>query len=328
MILLIITIMIAFLFDFSNGQHDASGAVAPVISTGTMHPKKAILLCAFFNFIAFMVYGLHVAGTIGKGIVATDIITLPIILSTLLAAIIWNTLTLKFGIPSSSSHALIGSLVGAVFSVAGIHGIIFKGLIPIILAIVISPLLGMIFAIILGLSLNWLLVGTKLSWINKYSRWLQIASCSFMSMAHGGNDAQKTMGIIFLALVSSHHLTAHDNIPLWVVVGCQLAMATGTLCGGKAILHTMGSGITKLQPWQGFTSQTATSLVLSLATSLGIPVSSTHTITGALAGVGMSRSIGYVRWRMLKKVFMSWIITLPCSACFAYIFTKIVLMVF
>lgn len=323
-VMLIVVILTALFFDFSNGQHDASGAVGPVVATRIMRPWPAIIMCSFFNFIAFFVYGLHVAGTIGGGLVVASSITLPVIWATLVSAILWNIITLKFGIPSSSSHALVGSLIGAVLISSGPHDIKWLGLLPIIIAIFISPMLGMIVSLIVSFLLSWFLRKAHYMWINKYSRIFQIISCASMSLAHGGNDAQKTMGIIFLALISEHIVPSNGHIPLWVVLCCQSAMALGMLCGGRAILHTMGSGITKLQPWQGFTAQTSASMVLSLATSLGIPVSSTHTITGALAGVGSSRSLGFVRWKMLRRIFISWLITLPLSALFAMIITIIV----
>ncbi|QDH17777.1 inorganic phosphate transporter [Swingsia samuiensis] len=323
---LIAIVFFALLFDFTNGQHDASAAIGPVVTTGVLPIRAAVLLCALCNFLAFLVYGLHVAGTIGHGLVLSSSITPFVILCTLIASIIWNTLTLRLGIPSSSSHALIGSLVGSVAAYAGLNAIIWKGLLPIVMAIIISPLLGMLCSILIALALGFLLHKAHMSAISRHANWMQIVSCAFMSLAHGGNDAQKTMGILYLALISEHILQDHAAVPLWVVLSCQLAMALGTLFGGKAILHTMGNGITRLRPWQGTTAQISASLVLSYATSCGIPVSSTHTITGALAGVGSVRSVSAVRWRLLNKIFASWLITLPSSALFAAIFMKLLLL--
>lgn len=323
---LVAIVIAALFFDFTNGQHDASAAIGPVVSTGVLPVRPAILLCSAFNFIAFLVYGLHVAGSVGNGLVMASAVTPVVILSALLSAIAWNTLTLRFGIPSSSSHALVGSLVGATFAYAGGNAVIWHGLLPIVLAIVISPMLGMVFSIIMALLFGSLLHKVHVTTISKHANWLQIVSCAFMSMAHGGNDAQKTMGIIYLSLITQGILAPHSAIPMWVVISCQLAMALGTLCGGKAILHTMGSGITRLRPWQGVTAQVSASTVLSLATSMGVPVSSTHTITGALAGVGSLRAISAVRWKLLTRVFASWLITLPASACFAGIIMLILKM--
>lgn len=314
---LVAIIVCAIAFDFTNGQHDASAAIGPVVTTGVLPIRAAVALSAICNFAAFGVYGLHVAGTIGGGLVNASAIAPVVILSTLLSAIAWNTLTLKFGIPSSSSHALIGALVGSVAVYSGVHSVYWTGLLPIAAAIVVSPLLGMVFSILAALVLGYALHNVHMTAISKHARRMQILSCAFMSLAHGGNDAQKTMGIIYLALLTQNILPHGAPIPLWVVLSCQAAMALGTLFGGQAILHTMGAGITRLRPWQGTTAQFSASAVLSIATSLGIPVSSTHTITGALAGVGSVRSVSAVRWRLLRRVFISWIITLPASAAFA-----------
>jgi PiT family inorganic phosphate transporter len=311
---LIALIAVALLFDFLNGLHDAANSIATVVSTRVLRPQYAVAWAAFFNFIAFMVFGLHVAQTIGTGIVAAEVIDVAVIFGALMGAICWNLLTWWLGLPSSSSHALIGGLAGAGMMKGGTAAIVWSGLGVTGAAIVLSPLLGFCLALMLMLAVSWIFVRSTPSAVDNTFRLLQLVSASLYSLGHGGNDAQKTMGIIAVLLYSQGALGDEFHIPLWVILSCQAAMALGTLFGGWRIVHTMGSRITRLHPVQGFCAEAGGAATLFLATYFGIPVSTTHTITGAIVGVGAARKVAAVRWNVASNVVVAWVLTMPAAA--------------
>jgi PiT family inorganic phosphate transporter len=318
---LVALIGVALLFDFLNGLHDAANSIATIVSTRVLRPQVAVLWAAFFNFIAFTVFGLHVAETVGTGIVSASIVTPQLIFAALTGAIVWNVITWIFGLPSSSSHALIGGLVGAGFTKAGFGAIEWGGLGKTVLAIVLSPATGFFLALLLVLVVSWAVVKRTPFAVDRRFRRLQFVSASLYSLGHGGNDAQKTMGIIAVLLFSQGLLGSEFYVPLWVVLSCQAAMALGTLLGGWRIVHTMGSKITRLTPMQGFCAETGGAITLFAATYLGIPVSTTHTITGAIVGVGAARRVSAVRWGVAGNIVIAWVVTLPIAgliAAFAY----------
>jgi len=306
-------IAVALLFDLLNGLHDAANSIATIVSTRVLAPRYAVLWASFFNFIAFLVFGLHVARTVGAGIVSADIITDQVIFAALAGAICWNLITWAGGIPSSSSHALVGGLVGAGLMKAGFSAIVWHGLIATTAAIVLSPALGLVLALLLVLAVSWLFVKFTPLKVDQTFRSLQFVSASLYSLGHGGNDAQKTMGIIAVLLYSHGMMSGGFHIPLWVVLSCQAAMALGTVAGGWRIVHTMGSKITRLSPMQGFCAETGGAITLFLATYSGIPVSTTHTITGAIVGVGMSRRVSAVRWNVARGIVVAWVVTMPAA---------------
>lgn len=310
-------IAVALFFDFLNGLHDAANSIATIVSTRVLRPQFAVLWAAFFNFIAFLFFGLHVAQTLGTGIVDAGIIDPRVIFSALMGAIAWNIVTWVFGIPSSSSHALVGGLIGAGVAKAGFSAVVWSGLTKTAAAIVLSPLLGFLLALLLVLMVSWLCVRATPFAVDRRFRALQFVSASLYSLGHGGNDAQKTMGIIAVLLYSQGHLGASFHIPLWVVIACQSAMALGTLLGGWRIVHTMGSKITRLNPMQGFCAETGGAITLFAATWLGVPVSTTHTITGAIIGVGAARRTSAVRWGVASNIVVAWVLTLPAAALIA-----------
>ena len=315
--ILIFLIAVALLFDFLNGLHDAANSIATIVSTRVLRPQYAVFWAAFFNFIAFLFFGLHVANTIGKGIIEPDVVDATVIFAALVGAIVWNLITWALGIPSSSSHALIGGLVGAGMAKAGVSAAVWSGLSKTLLAIVLSPLVGFLLALVLVLITSWAFVRTSPSTADKRFRRMQLVSASLYSLGHGGNDAQKTMGIIAVLLYSQGHLGADFAIPFWVVISCQAAMGLGTLMGGWRIVRTMGLRITKLTPMQGFCAETGGAATLFMATFLGIPVSTTHTITGAIVGVGAARRVSAVRWNVASSIVYAWVITIPASATVA-----------
>jgi PiT family inorganic phosphate transporter len=318
--LLIGLILVALSFDFLNGLHDAANSIATIVSTRVLSPRYAVFWAAFFNFIAFAVFGLHVAKTIGTGIVAPSVITDQVIFGALMGAIVWNIVTWRAGIPSSSSHALVGGLVGAGMAKVGWHAVVWDGLGKTIGAIVLSPALGFALALLLMLILSWAFVRSTPSRVDGLFRKVQFVSASLYSLGHGGNDAQKTMGII-AALLFAHGASGKTfSVPFWVVISCNGAMALGTLFGGWRIVHTMGSRITRLTPFQGVCAETAGSITLFLATGLGIPVSTTHTITGAIVGVGAARRTSAVRWNVAKDIVIAWIVTMPAAAAIGAVF--------
>jgi inorganic phosphate transporter, PiT family len=324
--ILIALVITALAFDFLNGLHDAANSIATIVSTRVLRPRYAVLWAAFFNFIAFLFFGLHVAETVGTGIVAAHVVDARVIFGALIGAIAWNLITWWAGIPSSSSHALIGGLVGAGMAKAGGGAIVWSGLGKTAAAIVLSPLTGFILALLLVLMVSWLFVRANPRATDRLFRSLQFVSASLYSLGHGGNDAQKTMGIIAVLLFSQGHLGGEFYVPFWVVLTCQLAMALGTLFGGWRIVHTMGSKITRLSPMQGCCAETAGAITLFAATWLGVPVSTTHTITGSIVGVGAARKTSAVRWNVASSIVIAWVITLPAAGligALCYILTGI-----
>jgi PiT family inorganic phosphate transporter len=310
-------IAVALLFDFLNGLHDAANSIATIVSTRVLRPQFAVFWAAFFNFVAFMVFGLHVAQTIGTGIIDPAIVDAQVIFAALVGAIVWNLVTWALGIPSSSSHALIGGLFGAGVAKAGLSAAVWSGLSKTVIAIVLSPLVGFLLAMVLVAIVSWASVRSTPFAVDRAFRILQFASASLYSLGHGGNDAQKTMGIIAVLLYSQGHLGGEFFIPFWVVLSCQAAMAMGTLMGGWRIVRTMGLRITKLTPMQGFCAETGGAATLFMATFLGVPVSTTHTITGAIVGVGAARRLSAVRWSVASSIVYAWVITMPASAIVA-----------
>jgi PiT family inorganic phosphate transporter len=318
--ILIALIAIALLFDFLNGLHDAANSIATIVSTRVLRPKYAVMWAAFFNFIAFLFFGLHVANTVGTGIVSAGIVDARVIFGALMGAITWNVVTWLAGIPSSSSHALIGGLLGAAVTKAGSVAIVWYGLIKTTAAIVLSPLTGFFLALMLVLLVSWLFVRANPRSVDSTFRGLQFISASLYSLGHGGNDAQKTMGIIAVLLFSTGHLGSEFYVPFWVVITCQFFMGLGTLMGGWRIVHTMGSKITRLTPMQGCCAETGGAITLFAATYLGVPVSTTHTITGSIIGVGAARKVSAVRWNVASSIVVAWVVTLPASAVIASLF--------
>jgi PiT family inorganic phosphate transporter len=322
--LLVGLIGIALFFDFLNGLHDAANSIATIVSTRVLRPQYAVMWAAFFNFIAFLFFGLHVAETLGTGIIDPAIVTPQVIFAALMGAIIWNIVTWIFGIPSSSSHALVGGLVGAGLAKTGGDAIVLGGLLKTVAAIFMSPMIGFFLALMLVLLVSWIFVRQTPFAVDRTFRVMQFISASLYSLGHGGNDAQKTMGIIAVLLFSQGYLGANFYVPFWVVITCQSAMALGTLFGGWRIVHTMGSKITRLNPMQGFCAETGGAITLFGATWLGIPVSTTHTITGSIIGVGAARRVSAVRWGLAGNILIAWIITLPAAAAISALFYFIV----
>src|SRR5436305_4198032 len=314
---LVALILVAVIFDILNGVHDAANSIATVVSTRVLRPQYAVLWAAFFNFIAFLFFGLHVAQTIGTGIITADVIDPRVVFGALMGAIVWNLITWGFGIPSSSSHALVGGLVGAGMAKAVISAAVWSGLSKTLLAIVLSPLVGFLLAMVLIAIVSWASVRSTPFAVDRAFRILQFVSASLYSLGHGGNDAQKTMGIIAVLLYSEGHLGKEFSVPFWVVLACQAAMALGTLMGGWRIVRTMGLRITRLTPMQGFCAETGGAATLFIATWLGVPVSTTHTITGAIVGVGAARRVSAVRWNVASSIVYAWVITIPAAALVA-----------
>jgi len=318
--LLIGLIALALVFDVLNGLHDAANSIATIVSTRVLPPRAAVLWAAFFNFIAFLFFGLHVAQTIGTGIIDSGAVTPRVTFAALMGAISWNLITWWAGIPSSSSHALIGGLLGAGVASAGISAIVWQGVLKTTAAIVLSPVVGFLLALALVLAVSWTFVRKTPYAVNRAFRILQFGSASLYSLGHGGNDAQKTMGIIAGLLFAQGHLGPEFYVPFWVVITCQAAMGLGTLFGGWRIVKTMGSKITHLTPMQGFCAETGGAATLFAATWLGIPVSTTHTITGAIVGVGAARRVSAVRWNVATNIVLAWIVTMPAAALVAALF--------
>jgi PiT family inorganic phosphate transporter len=315
--MVVFLVVLALAFDFMNGFHDAANSIATVVSTRVLRPQWAVAWAAFFNFIAFLFFGLSVANTIGKGVIDASIVDVYVILGALTGAIVWNVITWWYGLPSSSSHALIGGLAGAAVAKGGVGALVGTGFLKISLAIVLSPALGFALGIGLMTAVAWLLFRTAPRRVDRWFRRLQLASAALYSLGHGGNDAQKTMGVIALILVAWGSLRPDfkaAEIPFWVVLSCQAAIALGTLFGGWRIVKTMGQKITKLKPVGGFCAETGGALTLFLATGLGIPVSTTHTITGAIIGVGSVNKLSAVRWGVAERIVWAWVLTIPCTA--------------
>jgi PiT family inorganic phosphate transporter len=311
---LIIIIAVALIFDFINGFHDAANSIATVVSTRVLAPHWAVIWTAVFNFIAFLVFPLHVARTMGEGIVTPDVISDAVIIGALAGAIVWDLVTWLMGLPSSSSHALVGGLIGAGIAKAGISTVNVEKLGVIALFIVISPLIGLLLSGGLMTAVSWLVARMPPNRINTWFRHLQFISASAMSLGHGGNDAQKTMGIIFAMLISHSVVNENAEIPLWVVLACHAAMGLGTLAGGWRIVKTLGMRLTKLRPIHGFSAETGGAVSLFVATLLGIPVSTTHTIAGGIVGVGAVTHANTVKWNLALRVVWAWFFTLPCAA--------------
>ena len=315
--ILVFLIVVALAFDFMNGFHDAANSIATIVSTGVLRPLWAVGWAASFNFIAYFVFETKVAATIGKGIIDPGIVDHHVIFGALIGAIAWNVITWLYGIPSSSSHALIGGLVGAGVAKVGVSALLASGLIKVVAFIFVAPLLGFSLAALLMLAVSWMFNRTTPYRVNKWFRRLQLVSAGFYSLGHGGNDAQKTAGIIWLLLIAAGYSTTQDAVPGWVVIACYVTIALGTLFGGWRIVKTMGQRITKLKPVGGFCAETGGAVTLFLATGFGIPVSTTHTITGAIVGVGTARNVSAVRWGVAGMIVWAWVLTIPCSAAVA-----------
>lgn len=324
--LVIVSIGLALFFDFLNGFHDAPNSIAAMVSTRVMKPHWAVLWAAFFNFVAFLFFGVTVATTIGTGLVAPDVITTQVIFSGLLGAIFWNIFTWYYGLPSSSSHALIGGLLGASIAHAGMHPLKWLGITKVLAAIVLSPLLGMVMGMVLVVITARLFFYSTPQRVQGWFRRLQLLSSAFISLGHGSNDAQKTMGIIAILLYSANLIGETFYVPFWVVISCNFVIALGTCFGGWRIVKTMGMRITKLKPVTGFCSDTASALTLALATILGIPVSTTHTVTGAIIGVGSLNGFSAVRWGVARNIVWAWVLTIPAAGCVAAIVWYIMLL--
>ena len=320
LLILIFLIAVALLFDFLNGLHDAANSIATIVATRVLPPVYAVGWAAFFNFIAFLFFGLHVADTIGRGIIDPSVISDQVIFGALMGAISWNVITWLAGIPSSSSHALIGGLLGAGIAKAGTGAVVVAGVTKTVSAIFLSPAVGFSLALVLVLIVSWAFVRVNPSTADKTFRRMQFVSASAYSLGHGGNDAQKTMGIIAVLLFSRAPAGSEFVVPFWVVITCQAAIALGTLFGGWRIVHTMGSRITRLSPQQGFCAETGGAITLFLATGMGIPVSTTHTITGAIVGVGAARRASAVRWGVARSIVTAWFITMPAAAAIGALF--------
>ena len=314
---LIFLVLLALAFDFLNGFHDAANSIATIVSTRVMRPQWAVLWAAFFNFIAFLFFGLLVAATVGKGIIDPSIVDHYVVFGALIGAISWNIITWYFGIPSSSSHALIGGLAGAAVAKSGVGSIVAAGFLKTAAAIVLSPLIGLALGASLMIAVSWMFSGTTPRRVDRWFRRIQFVSASLYSLGHGGNDAQKTMGIIWMLLIAAEVTGPKDALPFWVVMACQSAMALGTMFGGWRIVKTMGQKITKLKPVGGACAETGGAITLFVATGLGVPVSTTHTITGAIVGVGSVNKFNAVRWGVAGNIVWAWVLTIPCSAFIA-----------
>lgn len=328
----LLIIAVALIFDFINGFHDSANSIATVVSTRVLSPAVAVVWAAFFNFIAAFTVGTAVAKTVSKGLVDPAAITPTVVLGALLGAIVWDLVTWYFGLPSSSSHALLGGFAGAAIAKAGTGVLILSGWIKPLMAIVASPVLGLILAMVLYVSLSWIFQRGPAQTLNLIFRRLQLVSAGFYSLSHGANDAQKTMGIIVGLLVGSQalfadqtgflhhlHITSNEEVPLWVILAAHTAIALGTAAGGWRIVKTMGTGITKLTPFGGFCAETGGAATIMVASALGVPVSTTHTITGAIVGVGASRRLAAVRWAVAGRIVWAWILTIPMSAAVAWV---------
>jgi PiT family inorganic phosphate transporter len=318
-ITLVLLILVALAFDFMNGLHDAANSIATIVSTRVLKPQYAVVWAAFFNFAAYFVFGVHVANTVGSGIVDPKLVDDPLVFGALMGAISWNAVTWWGGIPSSSSHALIGGIVGAGVAKAGFSAVLWSGLSKTVIAIVVSPFTGFVLALLLVLFVSWAFVKANPAFADGFFRKSQLVSAALYSLGHGSNDAQKTAGIIAV-LLYSHGIYSEFTVPGWVILSCYSVMSLGTLMGGWRIVHTMGSKITRLTPMQGSCAETAGAVTLFGATWLGIPVSTTHTITSAIVGVGAARRVSAVRWNVATGIVYAWLITMPAAAVIAALF--------
>ena len=313
----ILLVLVALAFDFMNGFHDAANAIATIVSTRVLKPHQAVMMAAFFNFAAVFVFHLSVATTIGRGIIDPAVVDHYIVFGALVGAIAWNVITWYFGIPSSSSHALIGGLVGAAVAKSGTGSLITAGLLKTVAFIVLAPLMGFALGATFLIIVSWLFVRSTPARINGWFRRVQLVTCSLYSLGHGGNDAQKTIGIIWMLLIAAGMTSASEDVPAWVVAACYITIALGTAFGGWRIVKTMGKRITKLHPYNAVCAELSGSCTLFLATVLGIPVSTTHTITGAIVGVGSAHTVSAVRWGVAGNIVLAWVLTIPCSAFIA-----------
>jgi PiT family inorganic phosphate transporter len=325
----VLLVALAFVFDFMNGFHDAANSIATVVSTGVLKPGQAILFAAFFNFVAIFVFHLSVAATVGKGIVQPGVVDTHVVFGALVGAICWNVITWYYGIPSSSSHALIGGIVGAVIAKSGAGSLIGAGIWKTVVFIFVSPFLGFLLGSLMMVAVAWTFRRMRPSRIDKWFRRLQLISAGAYSLGHGGNDAQKTIGIIWMMLIATGYVSASDTAPpAWTIVCCYMAIGAGTMFGGWRIVKTMGQKITKLKPVGGFCAETGGAITLFLATALGVPVSTTHTITGAIVGVGSTQRASAVRWGVAGNIVWAWVLTIPASAFVAAISYWISLQIF
>ena len=316
----VLLVVLALAFDFMNGFHDAANSIATVVSTGVLRPTQAVVFAGFFNIVAIFVFHLSVAATVGKGIVHPGVVDVHVVFGALIGAISWNLITWYYGIPSSSSHALIGGIVGAVIGKAGTDALLSAGILKTVLFIFVSPALGFLLGSLMMLIVAWLFRRTSPSRVDGWFRRLQLLSAGAYSLGHGGNDAQKTIGIIWMLLIATGYVTSVDKAPpTWVVAACYLAIGLGTMFGGWRIVKTMGQRITKLKPVGGFCAETGGAMTLFLATALGVPVSTTHTITGAIVGVGSAQRASAVRWGVAGNIVWAWIFTIPASAFVAIV---------
>ena len=311
----VVLVMMAVVFDFMNGFHDAANSIATVVSTGVLKPGQAVVFAAFFNVIAIFIFHLSVAATVGKGIVLPGIVDTHVVFGALIGAITWNFITWYYGIPSSSSHALIGGIAGAAIAKAGVGSLIVSGIMKTVVFIFVSPLLGFLLGSAMMVLVSWAFRGFRPLKVDKWFRRLQLVSAGAYSLGHGGNDAQKTIGIIWMLLIATGYANAADSSPPnWVIIICYAAIGLGTMLGGWRIVKTMGQKITKLKPVGGFCAETGGAITLFLATAMGVPVSTTHTITGAIVGVGSTRRASAVRWGVAGNIIWAWILTIPASA--------------
>jgi len=315
--IVITLVLVALAFDFMNGFHDAANSIATVVSTGVLKPHQAVLVAAACNFIALFIFHLNVATTVGKGIVDQGVIDHYVVFGALIGAIAWNLITWYYGIPSSSSHALIGGIVGAGVAKAGVWSLIPGGILKVVAFIFLSPMLGFLLGSLLVVAISWIFRRSTPSRVDRLFRRMQLFSSSLYSLGHGGNDAQKTVGIIWMLLIAAGYTGREDSVPAWVVIACYLTIGLGTLFGGWRIVKTMGQRITKIRPAGGFCAELSGSITLFIATGFGIPVSTTHTITGAIVGVGAAQNVSAVRWGVAGNLLWAWILTIPCSAFIA-----------
>jgi PiT family inorganic phosphate transporter len=320
----LLLIALALSFDFLNGFHDSANSIATIVSTRVLSPRYAVIWAAFFNFIAFLFFGLHVANTIGKGIIDIAIVDKPIILGTLVGACSWNIITWYLGLPTSSSHSLIGGMIGAAMVKVGSKALVWEGIIKTVAFIIVSPVVGLVLGLLFGIAVYWLFRKSAPLKVDHIFRKGQLISAAFYSLGHGGNDAQKTMGIIAILLFSAGLLGNTFFVPLWVVLACHAAIALGTMFGGWRIVKTMGQKVAKIKPIDGFCAELSASTSLFISTALGIPVSTTHTITGAIMGIGSLRRLSAVRWGVARRIVWAWILTIPCSAAISALTFRLV----
>ena len=328
LIAIILLVALALFFDFLNGFHDAANSIATIVSTRVLSPKYAVMWAAFFNFIAFLFFGLHVAGTLGHGIVELGQLDTYVIFGALVGACVWNIITWYYGIPSSSSHALVGGLIGAALVKSGPSALVMSGIIKTVAFIVISPVVGMLLGLVMGVIVYNLFAKQTPAKVDHIFRKGQLISAAAYSLGHGSNDAQKTMGIIAGLLFSAGYLGPEFHIPLWVVLSCQAAIALGTMSGGWRIVKTMGNKLSKLKPVDGFCAELGASVMLFGASAMGIPISTTHTITGSIVGIGTLKGIRAVKWGVAGNIVWAWIITIPAAALVSAVFYKLAVVMF